>query len=101
MASAEVAADGVAVVDAALASTTLQEGRYLIAVTAEGNCTLRILKDYSSLWGVILTFGVSFAAANVYIAASYAALPASGTAWDTATASSFVSAFAILNVTTA
>lgn len=83
VASAEIAIDGVAVVSTDIAATVLPAGRYLIALTLEGNATLRSAKNSRTFIGYIATLTANLLPDLVYVAAAYAALPASGTAWDT------------------
>ncbi len=83
VASAEIALDAVAVVTTAITATTLTAGRYLIAWTIQENVSLRAVRYDSRYSGYIGTFGASAMFYEWYVTAAYAALPASGTAWDT------------------
>jgi len=83
VASAEIAIDANAVVDAAITETTLQEGRYLIAITLQGTATLRTMRYINLPFGFMPTFGGTPNPIQIYVAAPYAELPVSGTAWDT------------------
>lgn len=83
VASADIAIEAQAVIDTAITETTLQEGNNLVACTVEGNVTLRTLKYGLPLMGFVPTLGASSQLRGFYVAASYAALPDPGTAWDT------------------
>lgn len=89
VATAEIAIDANAVIDTAITETTLQEGRYLLAITCEGNITLRC-EQYGPAWGMYIpTLGGSPSIAETYVAAAYAVLPDPGTAWDTVATQSY------------
>lgn len=81
--SAELAIDAVAVVNGSLTETTLQEGRYLMAVNCEGNTTFRAARYAGTHVGYIATLGSSFFTAELKVAEAYAEPGATGTAWDT------------------
>lgn len=83
VASAEFAVDGVAVVETALASTVLQEGRYLKAITMNATATFTCSRGTSKLLGAISTLGANAPVLGINVAKAYAALADPGTAWDT------------------
>lgn len=88
VASAEIAIDAIAVVDTAITETTLQEGRYLVALIVEGNVTLRKANvgtfpiiGYKTTLGTVPRVGCPIAAQ------AYGVLLDPGTAWDDITKS--------------
>lgn len=83
VASAEIAIDAIAVVATALASTTLQEGRYLIALVLEGGASFRVARYATNLVGYRATLGADTHPKYLAVSFLYAALPDPGTAWDT------------------
>ena len=83
VASAELAIDAIAVVDGALASTTLQEGRYLMCLTLEGGATFRMWRSPMRFIGATPNLGANTLPAIFRVGAAYAALNDPGTAYDT------------------
>lgn len=88
VASAEIAIDAIAVVTTDITETTLQEGRYLIALTVEGNATFTTMKTTLDVIGYKTTLGGTPCRDSVYVNKAYAALADPGTAWDSVTSSS-------------
>lgn len=83
VASAEIACDAGAVVTTDIAETTLQEGRYLIAIICEGNTSFRTTRYVSFLGEYKATLGANPLPAAPRVSQAYGALPDPGTAWDT------------------
>lgn len=101
VATAEIAIDANAVVDTAIADTTLREARYLIGINVEGNVTLRTanIAVYPTM-GYLTTLGATPRVGIVYVSAAYGALPDPGTAWGTVITASYNAMFAWFNVKT-
>lgn len=81
--SGNLSSAGVGVKTAAI-SVTLNPGRYLFALVADGAVQLRCLRGGASLFGFSTALGATPFNTELYVAFAYAALP-TGTAWTTVT----------------
>lgn len=82
VASAQIAIDTAAVVTTDVTATVLTPGRYLIAFTGEATAIFRSARGADKYIQLDPVFGASAIVTDIFVAATYAALPDPGTAWD-------------------